>query len=341
MMNKQDIQVSVVMPAYNAGPFIAEAIASVLAQSFTHFELIIVNDGSTDDTVAIIQSFNDPHIVLVQQENKGVAAALNTGLQYARANYIARFDADDICYPYRLQKQFEFITHHPEYTVIGSAVDYVEQQGEYIFTYYPDAKSNNEIQVIKYRTCPFIHSSVLYNKNAITKYGGYNTYAHSFEDHLLWINVLHEGKGYNIQEPLIKVRLNPQSVTIDEKWRTKEFRKIKRHALNNNTITEVEANQLHYILTRQNNQQVKEGAYYALLTKKYLWNNPHPDKARKNIRKALSLNKWDWNSYLFFFLSFIPSTILQDLYKSIKKGHYQMHKSFSKGWVIRKDKVYA
>lgn len=95
-------QITVLMPAYNAGKYIREAITSVLEQSFADFELLIVNDGSTDDTADIIDSFNDERIVVLSQENKGVAAALNNGLRHARAPYIARFDADDVCYPYRL-----------------------------------------------------------------------------------------------------------------------------------------------------------------------------------------------------------------------------------------------
>ena len=98
-MSLNNPTITVLMPAYNAGNYIGEAIASVLAQTFTDFELLIINDGSTDQTTAIIRQFNDPRIVIINQENTGVAAALNTGLQHARAGYIARFDADDVCYP--------------------------------------------------------------------------------------------------------------------------------------------------------------------------------------------------------------------------------------------------
>jgi len=87
---KTSPEITVLMPAYNAGKYIAEAITSVLKQSFSNFELLIVNDGSTDDTVRIIESFNDPRIVMIHQENKGIASALNAGLEKSRAPYIAR-----------------------------------------------------------------------------------------------------------------------------------------------------------------------------------------------------------------------------------------------------------
>src|ERR1700712_3692243 len=101
--------ISVLMTAFNAAPFIEEAIHSVLAQSFRDFEFIIVDDGSTDNTLELIASFNDPRIVCLSQENRGIASALNYGLREAKGEYIARFDADDICYPHRLEKQYQFL----------------------------------------------------------------------------------------------------------------------------------------------------------------------------------------------------------------------------------------
>src|SRR5579862_87429 len=100
-------KVTVLMPCYNAAGYIAHAIESVLQQTMKDFELLIINDGSTDNTVEIIQFFNDDRIVLLDQNRLGIAAALNRGLIFARAGYIARFDADDICAPDRLQKQYD------------------------------------------------------------------------------------------------------------------------------------------------------------------------------------------------------------------------------------------
>ncbi|MDB5017639.1 MAG: hypothetical protein JWQ84_2471, partial [Mucilaginibacter sp.] len=134
-MEEINPKITVLMPAYNAGKYIREAVASVLEQSFTDFELLIINDGSTDDTVKIIRSFNDSRIVLLNQENKGIAQALNRGLANAHAPYIARFDADDICLPNRLKTQYDFITAYPEYSVIGSAAEYMDADGHYIFTH--------------------------------------------------------------------------------------------------------------------------------------------------------------------------------------------------------------
>jgi glycosyltransferase involved in cell wall biosynthesis len=303
------------MPAYNAGKYIGEAIASVLEQSFTDFELLIVNDGSTDDTVKIIRSFNDPRIVLFSQENKGIAQALNFGLSHARASYIARFDADDICLPNRLKIQYDFITTYPEYSVIGSAAEYMDADGHYIFTHHPEGHLNEEIQQLKYSVCPFIHSSVFYKKEAVVNNGGYNEHAYTYEDHFLWVNILKHEKACNLSQALIKVRLNPESITIDEKWRTRKFRSIKYSTLKNRSITEAEGNELYEIGGKQYSPKIKEGAYYALCGKKFLLNNYQPEKARLNVVRAISLHPLRLDNYLLYTVSYFPEKFITWLHR--------------------------
>jgi glycosyltransferase involved in cell wall biosynthesis len=315
-------KVTVLMPAYNAGKYIGEAIASVLTQSFTDFELLIVNDGSTDDTLNVIHSFNDERIVVLNQENKGVAAALNNGLRHARAHYIARFDADDVCYPYRLQVQYDFITSHPYYTIIGSGVDYTDVNGDLIFTWQPDALSHTEIRQLSYKICPFIHSSVFYKRSAVSEAGGYNELAYTFEDHFLWAGMLKHEKAFNLNQPLIKVRLNAESITIDEKWRTGKFRQIKYSTLRKLSITEAEGRQLSEIGIKQLSPRIKKGAYYALIGKKYLWNNYQPEKARKNLVKTLAISPLHIKNYFLLAMSFLPERALMRLYQ-VAKGNFR------------------
>src|SRR5690348_7082970 len=113
-------RVTVLMPVYNSEKYIWAAIHSVINQTWNDFELLIVNDGSTDGTQEIIKSFADDRIVLINQENGGVAKALNKGLMHAKGDYIARFDADDICFPDRLEEQVNFLDKHEDYVVVGS-----------------------------------------------------------------------------------------------------------------------------------------------------------------------------------------------------------------------------
>jgi glycosyltransferase involved in cell wall biosynthesis len=315
-MDYNSPKITVLMPAYNAVNYIAEAIISVLKQSFGDFELLIIDDGSTDDTARVIRSFKDPRIVLVQHENKGIAAALNTGLKHSRAPYIARFDADDVCYPDRLKVQYDFITAHPEYSIIGSAADYMDAEDNFIFTQHPVAHLDEEIQELSYTICPFIHSSVFYKKEIIVNNGGYNEYAYTYEDHFLWVNILKKTKACNLSQALLKVRLNPESITIDEKWRTKKFREIKYASLKTGSITEADGIVLKQIAKQQYLPKIKEGSYYALCGKKFLINNYQPKKARLNVLKAIGLHPLRFDNYLLYTISYFPEKFINWLYRS-------------------------
>ncbi|WP_184549159.1 glycosyltransferase family 2 protein [Mucilaginibacter sp. FT3.2] len=313
-------KITVLMPAYNAGKYIGDAIESVLEQTFTDFELLIVNDGSTDDTVEVICSFDDPRIVLIYHNNQGIAHALNNGLKYARAPFIARFDADDICYPERLQQQYDFMTANPEYSVVGSAADYIDMDGRFLFTHKPPAFNNDEIQQLKYSVCPFIHSSVFYKKDMVISKGGYNGHAYTFEDHFLWVNILKDQKACNLAQPLIKVRLNPESVTIDEKWRPRKFRDIKYTSLKNRTITKQEGSLLAEIGEKQYSAKVKQGSYYALCGKKLLLNNFQPAKARLSVARAIRISPLRLDNYLLYTVSYLPERMITWLHKLISGG---------------------
>ena len=308
-------QITVLMPAYNVAKYIGIAINSVLAQTFTDFELLIINDGSTDDTEKIVRSFSDDRIRLINQTNQGVAAALNIGMLNARADLVARFDADDICLPERLMVQYNFLNDNPDYIIVGSDADYIDMNEEYVFTYSMPAHANNEIQELHVNKCPFIHSAVLFRKEFILQAGGYNIEACAFEDHILWAKSIRLGKTCNLQQVLLQVRLNPESISIDEKWRTKRFREIKSQSISRGSLTMQEGIELSGILKKQNNPKIKEGSYYSLLGKKYLWNNHQPQKARINLRKAIRINPGRIDSYFILALSFFPKDFISWIYK--------------------------
>jgi glycosyltransferase involved in cell wall biosynthesis len=315
MIKKTTSKVTVLMPAYNAGKYIAEAIKSVLQQTFTDFQLLIINDGSTDDTEEVIRSFEDERIVLINQSHKGIAPALNKGLSKADSIYIARFDADDICFPQRLQKQVSFLDDHPDYITIGCEAEYISEDGEHLFDFKSVGHTHEEIIQKIYSYCPFIHSSVMYRKDAVILAGGYCEHAHNFEDYFLWIQLLSKGKFYNLPEQLIRVRFNPASVTIDEKWRGRIFRKMKRDIITKGRITEQEGSHLFNIIKSQDLRNIKEGSYYALCGKKYLLDNYQPKKARPLFSKAISRYPFRCDSYLFYLLSFFPPVLISWLYQ--------------------------
>ena len=305
------------MPAWNAAAFIGSAIESVLVQSFRNFELLVVDDGSTDHTREVVREFNDKRIRLIPCPHAGIASALNTGLKAARSHLIARFDADDLCDPERLEKQFQFLKDHPGYALVGCDAEYISEDGEHLFHYSCAMRTNEEIQAGMLSMCPHIHSGVMFRRDAVLEAGGYNPHAHLFEDHLLWIVLLKKWKAGNLPESLLKVRINKASSTIDERWRGNEWRRIKKNALLTGTINREEGDRLMRILLRQERKAVKHGSYHALCGKKYLADNYQPGKARWHMRRAISANPFRLDNYVLVAASFLPLGMIRWIRKKM------------------------
>ena len=311
--------VTILMPTYNAGTYIREAIDSILNQSFTDFEFLIINDGSKDDTLSIIASYNDPRIILVNRENRGVIDSLNEGLKLAKGDIIARMDADDVCLAGRLQKQVDFLEQNPGYVLVGSQAEVMDKEGNYLLDLEPVGYTNEEITAQINNKCPFIHPCVAFRKKAVMDVGGYPKNALTFEDHLLWKELLSVGKVCNLKEKLLQVRFNPESVTIDEKWRGLVFLKIRRRSVANGFVSDKDAQTLKNIISKQNFTSYKQASYYAMVGKKYLWNNVNKRLARQNFSKAIGLYPKNPALYLFWLSSYLPSALITKLYAIFKK----------------------
>lgn len=314
----QDAPITVLMPAYNCESYIVEAMDSILNQTFKNFEFLIINDGSTDTTEKIIKSYSDERIRLITQKNAGVSEALNRGLREASGKYIARFDADDVCYPTRLEEQYKFMLENPDYVLIGSDADYITKTGEFIFSYQSTGHTNEEIQERIFERNPFIHSVVFFPKEVALECGMYDPKAHTFEDHLLWVKVVKRGKVCNFKKPFIKVRLNPESVTTDERVRGKRFLEIRKNILENNSqISDVDEKELLAIIRNQNSVSIKKLGYHLFVAKKFLWNNHQPVKARHHILKAIKLKPTLMSSYVLLAVSFLPKKAIYKLYSTV------------------------
>ncbi len=315
----EEIPITVLMPVYNGEKYICEAIDSILNQTFTNFEFLIINDGSVDKTEELIKSYSDRRIKLVNQLNGGVSVALNTGLNHALGKYIARFDADDICYSSRLEEQYKFLEQNPEYVLIGGDADYVSQTGEFVFSYKNTGHTDAEIREKIYEKNPIIHSTVLFPKKIIKEIGGYDVKAYTFEDHLLWVKLIRHGKVCNFKKPLIKVRLNPESVTTDERLRGKRFHELRKEILlRGDEVKPSEGEELLQIIKNQNSSKTKALGYYHFVAKKYLWNNYQPSLSRKHSIAAIKLKPLDFMTLILFFLSFFPKKIVSNLYHYVK-----------------------
>jgi glycosyltransferase involved in cell wall biosynthesis len=207
-------EISGLMAVYNGQEYLRDAIESILAQSTPNFELLIIDDGSTDLSVEIIKSFCDERIVLFEQENRGLSGALNIGIQMSKGKYIARVDADDVALPERFRKQYEFLEQNPACVAVGSWINWINMKGQYIYTM---KMSDNRMKLkdgLPFKV-PISHGASMFRAVALKEIGGYKEVGRHFyhEDVLLMIDLSKKGQFYNIQEPLTNVRIVPSSNT--------------------------------------------------------------------------------------------------------------------------------
>lgn len=221
---------SVLMPVYNAERFLNEAIDSILNQSFTNFEFIIIDDGSTDDSAKIIKSYSDPRIRYYKNpQNMGISPSLNVGIELSKATYIARMDSDDVCHPERLQKQYDFIQANPDgalYTCWASEVD--EELNFLSASYFNPDHYYHSLTF----SCWIYHPTMVFRKDAVISVGKYTVpYAEDYE--LAW-QLTREHKIYHLPEDLLNYRVNSQSlwqVTKKEEYKEAFIHQVRRNIL--------------------------------------------------------------------------------------------------------------
>lgn len=208
--------VSVLMPVYNTEAFVGAAIESILGQTWRDFEFLIVDDGSTDNSSAIVQSYanRDPRIRLVRGNHEGVAAALNQGLALARGDIVVRQDADDISKPQRLERQLSYLAEHREIAVVGCNMGKVDESGQTVeepFPYSTDPAVVEEHLLRGY--APLAHPAVAFRRNVISGLGGYRTQFNHAEDYDLWLRVSEHHLLGNVPEALVDYRWHGRQVS--------------------------------------------------------------------------------------------------------------------------------
>jgi glycosyltransferase involved in cell wall biosynthesis len=215
-MSLQSPTISVVMPVYNSGRFLKEAIDSILEQTFTDFEFIIINDGSGDNSKSILEEYTDPRIrILTNTKNRGLVYSLNRGVQESRGEFIARFDADDISHPERFDKQIEFLKANPAISGCSTFVDLIDIYGNKTGVWNEDRSTVTEAEIRNciVRTNCLAHPAMMIRSRDLKKFA----YRHELklsEDWGLWLEMLSAGYRFaKLPEVLLRYRLHPQSVT--------------------------------------------------------------------------------------------------------------------------------
>ncbi|HEX4124441.1 MAG TPA: glycosyltransferase [Tepidisphaeraceae bacterium] len=207
--------VSVILPAHNARRFLAEAVRSVVQQTFTDFECIVVDDGSTDSTAFLLAHLarQDERIKPIGIEPSGIAKACNVGLQHASGTFVARMDADDICRPERFARQVEYLQKNPQCVAVGSRVLLVDPLGSPLWETTPElAHERIEARLLHGDGQGLVHPAVMMRREAVMAVGAYRPQLPWAEDLDLFLRLARVGRLANLPDVLLEYRQHLRSV---------------------------------------------------------------------------------------------------------------------------------
>ena len=214
----QDPVISVLMSVFNGALWLDESIKSVLDQTFKEFEFIIVDDGSTDESLEIIKRYarSDNRFVIIEKGNTGLADSLNCGIRIARGQWIARLDADDICMPDRLHLLYKYVESDPDLVLVGTDFIEIDEAGISLKKQcYPSAHSRLVRNLERHKRF-FPHSSAFIRTDIARQIGGYNVRIVRSQDHDFWLRLSDKGVVGCLNRPLVKIRKHGAQISNEE-----------------------------------------------------------------------------------------------------------------------------
>lgn len=213
-----DNKISVILPVYNSEEYISESITSILNQTYKNFELIIINDGSTDNSKEICKNFSkkDNRIIFIDNNHIGLTRSLNKALEIASGDYIARQDADDTSLPSRLEKQLKWFLKDKNRILCGTNCKILTQSNEYKNNRSLKFSDNGIKKKLEYSNC-FVHSSTMFLKKSAQKFGNYDENLEFAQDYDLWWKLSTLGEVGNLKEKLVILRNRQDSVSVKNK----------------------------------------------------------------------------------------------------------------------------
>jgi len=264
MPNKKNVQITVFMAAYNAADYIAASIESVLKQTYTNFELLIVDDGSTDNTVEIVRSFKDPRVRLIQNdENKGQPYTRNRALTEAKGEFLAVLDSDDIAFPNRLEIQFQHFVDRPQLAVLGGQVYVIDKYGQRTGQEMIPICGSEQLHTALLFHNSFVHPTVMIRMSAFKDIGGYPNHLVA-QDYALFSRIALKYEVDNIPEYLGEYRIHDNNISIRKKHLADEqLRIILRYQLDK-LLPKTDHIDLDVLLTPIINSKYTPEEYYTI-----------------------------------------------------------------------------
>ena len=287
--------ISVVMAVYNAQPYLAKAVESIIGQTFQDFELIIIDDGSTDGSTEDLQRYaaTNNRIRLFVRENRGLTKSLNEGLKLVRGQYVARHDADDFSAPDRFQIQVDFLNKNESVSVVGSYAALIDDNGKEIGILKPPCRSADVKEGLRKGNC-FCHGSIMAKTSDLIEVGGYREYFEFTQDFDLWLRISKKYNMFNIDKILYYNRRSKK--TISRKNLSRQF---YYHLL----AIELYNERRNYGMDSLEINSINDP--YILLTKKYNFEKKYINKLKseryfKIIAETIKNNRFECLKYAFF-----------------------------------------
>lgn len=278
--------VSVVMSVYNGDQHLAETIESILNQTFSDFEFIIVDDGSIDRSALIVESYHDTRIKFLKRPNLGLFSSLNYGIKESKGEYIARMDADDVALPYRLEYQLAYLKSNSACALLSGHTEFIDRDGRTLYISKVPLQDDDIKRGLPF-SCKIVHPACMFQRDHFLKTTGYlEQYSNSAFEVLLWNQLSQLGPFANLDHVLIKYRIRPGSLTGITRFAARRKRMILQKLLNNQPLSERDARFLSKLQTESPGDG--EARYLWRLGLIYRGLNNYP-AAKTYLRQSLHL----------------------------------------------------
>ena len=207
-------KISVLLPVYNAEDFLARTLDSLIHQTYTDFEILAVNDGSTDGSLKILKEYadRDKRIVIIDQKNMGLVNTLNKAAGLAKGEFLARMDSDDLSLPRRFELQIEAFEKNPDAVLVAGGFDVMDEDDDILY-HDPVPTEKEELKRALFVRNPIAHGSVMFRKSAFEKAGGYSSECGPTEDYELWSRLVELGDFIAVAPTIFRWRINPGGIT--------------------------------------------------------------------------------------------------------------------------------
>lgn len=289
MLNKPKI--SVIMSVYNGEKYLKEAIDSILNQTFADFEFIIVNDGSTDSSLAIMQGYHDERIRVIDNgDNIGLTKSLNKAIKQALGEYIARQDADDVSLPNRFEEQIKYLGEYPEVALLGTSVYRIDEHEKVLGVILPSTKPGKSL----FKLNQFSHGSIMFRKVVFDRLGGYNELFKYAQDYEFWLRISRHYQVRNLKQLLYKLRFHRESIGATRREESLLYHllatRMATSELNEAMLEAIRDKKLSNVYSYLNRSE--RAFFHKEMAAMYMSINDVP-AAKKQYKRAFMLNPFD------------------------------------------------